>query len=89
MASWHQYLILGTTEGELTMMDPAHWTAENTFYAVLKDKTAIKFLQVNHEGLALSACDGGYNQFVIELESRKVLYTNEEPRASPITLEWF
>jgi hypothetical protein len=42
MALWGHYIVFGTTEGELTVIEPVHWEKENAFHAVLKNKTTVK-----------------------------------------------
>ena len=40
------YLMIGTTEGDLIMMEPEHWQEQNLFHCPLKLKTEVVDIQI-------------------------------------------
>jgi hypothetical protein len=51
------YLMIGTTEGDVVMMDPEHWNPINLYHTPLKLKSKVTELQICNQGaLALVKC---------------------------------
>jgi hypothetical protein len=47
LSNWGPYLLLGTTEGEIIVMEPNQWMPVNTMKAPFKLKSAVNYLKAN------------------------------------------
>ena len=64
LAAWNDYLLLGTSEGDVVAMEPNQWIPVNTFTSNLAAKNKVTQLAVNSVNLAIIGVDNGYNQVV-------------------------
>ncbi len=86
--AWGGYLLGGTNDGDMVLINPNDWNQVVVYHSPLKQKQAVESVEVCEQGLALIKCKGGYFHYVVHLESRRVTQMNEEPRAQGICQEW-
>ena len=64
LAAWGDYLVLGTTEGDLVVVEPNQWVPVHSFASNLNAGGKVIRVTVNSLNLALVEVDNGYNHVV-------------------------
>ena len=64
LAAWGDYLLAGTSEGDLVAIEPNQWLPVNSFPSNLADKNKVAVLQVTSANLVYIEVAGGFNQVV-------------------------